>query len=93
MSFVIQLTRNWINPGNTSPKCAKLNGKEMSNHAEPTIQNSDAISSGGRERFLLPVMNWASGPTVPMRTEPYKKNASVGPKEEVKKPVDHAWCA
>ena len=80
----------WKNPGSRSPKCAKLNGNEMSNHAEPTIQKIDAISSGGRETFLLPVTNLASGPTVPMRIEPYRKNASVRPKEGLKKPVDHA---
>ena len=71
-----------------------MNGKTViiRNHAEATIQKADAISSGGRDLFLLPVKNLASGPAMPMRIAPYSKKASVAPKEDVKKPVASVWC-
>jgi hypothetical protein len=70
MSFVIQLAKKRSKSGTTSAKCAKLNGKTMSNHAEPSIQNAGAASPGRRETFLLSVTNRASGPAVPARIEP-----------------------
>jgi hypothetical protein len=65
----------------------------MSSDIELNIQNMDMIISGRRAEFLLPVTIRATGPTMPRRIAPYSINASEFPKLDVKKPVDHAWCA
>ena len=81
MSFVIQLIRKRRNSGSASARCAKLNGKTASSNTPPIIQNPDAASSGMREMFLLPEMSLLIGPAVPVRIEPYRKNASSEPNE------------